>query len=63
IFFFAPKIIGGRTAPTLAGGPGVERMDWALDVDIVKIRRLGPDILLEAVPLTGGPLASEDERV
>jgi len=50
IFCYAPKIIGGRTAPTLAGGLGVERMDQGLAVEIVKIRRLGPDIVLEAVP-------------
>jgi len=50
IFCYAPKIIGGRTAPTLVGGPGAATMDESLPVDIIKIRRLGRDLVVEAVP-------------
>jgi len=50
IFCYAPKIIGGRTAPTLVGGPGTATVDESLRVDIVKIRRLGLDFIVEAVP-------------
>ncbi|MBU2552093.1 MAG: bifunctional diaminohydroxyphosphoribosylaminopyrimidine deaminase/5-amino-6-(5-phosphoribosylamino)uracil reductase RibD [Proteobacteria bacterium] len=52
LFFFAPKIIGGRTAPTLVGGLGAAVMDEALRVEILKVRRLGDDWLFEARPLS-----------
>ena len=51
LFFYAPKVVGGRKAPTLVGGPGVERMDQSLNVEILKTRRLGSDLLIEARPL------------
>lgn len=53
LFFFAPKIIGGREAPSLVDGPGLATMEQALVVDIRHIRRLGPDLLIEAVPIYG----------
>ena len=52
MFFFAPKIIGGRTAPTLVGGLGAAVMGEALGLEILKVRRLGPDWLFEARPLS-----------
>ena len=50
LFFYAPKIVGGHAAPTLVGGPGLQTMNECLDMDITGIRRLGPDILVEAKP-------------
>ncbi len=50
-FFYAPKIIGGAKASTLVDGPGVRLMDESLHLDILKIRRLGSDILVEAKPV------------
>jgi len=50
-FFYAPKIIGGVKAPTLVDGSGIEMMSKSLNVEIIKIRRLGSDILIEAKPL------------
>jgi len=50
-FFYAPKIIGGSKAPTLVDGLGVRLMNESLYLEILKIRRLGPDILVEAKPL------------
>ncbi|MEW5723560.1 MAG: bifunctional diaminohydroxyphosphoribosylaminopyrimidine deaminase/5-amino-6-(5-phosphoribosylamino)uracil reductase RibD [Thermodesulfobacteriota bacterium] len=50
LFFYAPKIVGGREAPTLVGGPGLSRMDECLNLEIKKVRRFGPDLLLEAYP-------------
>ena len=49
-FFFAPKVVGGGTAPTLVDGLGVETMDEALDLEIHEIKRLGPDLLIVAAP-------------
>lgn len=51
LFFIAPKIVGGRTAPTLVGGAGRDTMDACLNLDIRTIRRFGPDVLIEARPL------------
>ncbi len=50
LFFYAPKIVGGRDAPTLVGGTGVRTMDESLNLEVIKIRRLGPDILVESIP-------------
>jgi len=50
-FFFAPKLIGGAGAPALVGGPGIRRMDDAIRTDILRIRHLGQDIMIEARPI------------
>jgi diaminohydroxyphosphoribosylaminopyrimidine deaminase/5-amino-6-(5-phosphoribosylamino)uracil reductase len=50
LFFYAPKIVGGTSAPTLVGGSGIRAMSEALNMDIVKFRHLGPDLLMEAKP-------------
>jgi diaminohydroxyphosphoribosylaminopyrimidine deaminase/5-amino-6-(5-phosphoribosylamino)uracil reductase len=47
--FFGPLLLGGRAAPTPVGGEGFERLAEALRLDVVKLRRLGPDVLVEAV--------------
>ncbi|GAB4350572.1 MAG: bifunctional diaminohydroxyphosphoribosylaminopyrimidine deaminase/5-amino-6-(5-phosphoribosylamino)uracil reductase RibD [Candidatus Abyssubacteria bacterium] len=48
LFFVAPKIIGGKDAPTPVEGVGVERMDDAIRVGNVSVRRFGDDVLIEA---------------
>ena len=49
LFFIAPKIIGGANAPTPVDGDGIApRMAEALQLGILKVRRLGMDIALEA---------------
>jgi diaminohydroxyphosphoribosylaminopyrimidine deaminase/5-amino-6-(5-phosphoribosylamino)uracil reductase len=50
LLFLAPKVVGGQGTP-LVGGPGVKRMADALPLEILKLRRFGPDLLLEARPL------------
>lgn len=47
LFFIAPKIIGGEKAPGIIGGKGIRQMAEAIPVKNVKIRRMGPDLLLE----------------
>jgi diaminohydroxyphosphoribosylaminopyrimidine deaminase/5-amino-6-(5-phosphoribosylamino)uracil reductase len=47
LFFFAPKIIGGREAPGLIGGEGILKIKDATPVKILQIRRIGPDLLVE----------------
>jgi diaminohydroxyphosphoribosylaminopyrimidine deaminase/5-amino-6-(5-phosphoribosylamino)uracil reductase len=47
--FAGPMLLGGRAAPTPLGGDGFERLADALQLEIVNLRRLGPDVLIEAV--------------
>ncbi|HEV3233309.1 MAG TPA: bifunctional diaminohydroxyphosphoribosylaminopyrimidine deaminase/5-amino-6-(5-phosphoribosylamino)uracil reductase RibD [Candidatus Dormibacteraeota bacterium] len=47
--FVAPRILGGTSAPTPVDGAGFRRLAAALQLDFVSARRIGPDILLEAV--------------
>ena len=48
LIFIAPKIIGGEKAPGIIGGEGILRMRNAFPVKILRVRRLGQDILVEA---------------
>jgi diaminohydroxyphosphoribosylaminopyrimidine deaminase/5-amino-6-(5-phosphoribosylamino)uracil reductase len=52
--FFAPKIIGGNEARPLFGGRSVRRLADAQGLDIRKVRRFGPDLLVEAYPCSPG---------
>ncbi|MEA4925992.1 MAG: bifunctional diaminohydroxyphosphoribosylaminopyrimidine deaminase/5-amino-6-(5-phosphoribosylamino)uracil reductase RibD [Syntrophomonadaceae bacterium] len=45
-WFVAPKIIGGRTAPSPVGGQGIEQMQDALTLTSVEVRRLAEDVLI-----------------
>ena len=47
--FFGPLMLGGRTAPTPVGGGGFDRLAGAVQLEIVNVSRLGPDVLVEAV--------------
>ena len=47
LFFIAPKICGGKDAPTAVEGPGIELMSEAIPLHHTSIRRLGPDFLIE----------------
>lgn len=47
MFFYAPKIIGGRRATHAVGGVGVGSVDKAIRIRDMRIRRLGEDFLIE----------------
>jgi diaminohydroxyphosphoribosylaminopyrimidine deaminase/5-amino-6-(5-phosphoribosylamino)uracil reductase len=47
IFFFSPKIIGGKEAISSVMGKGVLRIESAVRVKGLKLRRLGEDFLVE----------------
>jgi len=49
-FCFAPKLVGGRQAPGLLGGEGVGRMQDAIILETITMRRLGEDLLITAYP-------------
>ena len=45
--FIAPKVIGGTDAPGPLGDLGIHRMADALPVQFQKVRRCGPDIVID----------------
>lgn len=51
LWFIAPKLIGGRSAPTPMEGEGAERMADAMALTPFHVRRFGSDILLETFPI------------
>lgn len=46
-WFVAPKLVGGRDAPTAVEGLGVARMADAVALREITIRRLGPDLRID----------------
>ena len=49
-FFVAPKIVGGREAPSAVGGAGIDRMANALELEDVEITRRGRDVEITGYP-------------
>jgi len=47
LFVLAPKLIGGKDAPTPVEGTGVAALSEALDLRDLRVRRLGSDLLVE----------------
>ena len=47
-WFVAPLILGGRSSPPAVGGAGVPRLAKAIRLGEVTVRRVGPDVLVEA---------------
>lgn len=47
IFFYAPRIIGGKKAPLIVGGKGVSKVKKSLALHQIKIRRFGDDVMIE----------------
>lgn len=45
-FFYAPKILGGKTAPGMLAGAGVKHLGNALQAKDLSVRKLGPDLLV-----------------
>jgi len=52
-FFIAPRLIGGREAPSAIGGPGVERLRDAVDLEDVEIVKWGSDFEITGYPKPG----------
>ncbi|HVF21541.1 MAG TPA: bifunctional diaminohydroxyphosphoribosylaminopyrimidine deaminase/5-amino-6-(5-phosphoribosylamino)uracil reductase RibD [Pyrinomonadaceae bacterium] len=49
-FFIAPKIIGGKDAPSAIAGRGIERMTEALELDRVSVVQRGRDLEITGYP-------------
>ena len=48
VFFIAPLLIGGRTAPGSVGGRGIPRLARAIRLQEMTCRRVGTDLCVEA---------------
>ncbi len=46
-FFIAPKVIGGREAPTSVEGKGVEKAGKAVRIEKTSFHKIGDDLLIE----------------
>ena len=44
ITYIAPKLIGGRMAPTSFAGEGISEIHEALDLEIDEVKKIGSDI-------------------
>lgn len=55
-FFVAPILVGGRTAPSAVGGPGIEKLADALRLRDVRFTPLDQDLLIEGY--VGRPLGA-----
>lgn len=47
LFFVAPKIAGGKGAPTPVEGRGVENISEAIRLDNLSVQKIGDDVLIE----------------
>ncbi len=55
VLFVAPLLVGGKSAPSLFGGQGIERLAQAQRLRRVKIEQLDGDLLIEGyLPVEGG---------
>lgn len=50
IFFLAPRIIGGREAPTAVGGEGIGEIIRAVSLRDLTVRKVGEDLMVEGYP-------------
>jgi diaminohydroxyphosphoribosylaminopyrimidine deaminase / 5-amino-6-(5-phosphoribosylamino)uracil reductase len=50
VAYFAPKIIGGKQAPTPIGGIGFDSMADVMQLEIRRVETIGPDIKIVAIP-------------
>lgn len=62
ICFIAPKLIGGRDAPTAVGGEGFAAMSEAIRLEEVSVERLGDDLCCVAYGRRQGPRAPAPEN-
>lgn len=50
ICYIAPKLLGGRLAPTSFGGPGIEHILEAINLEMKQVDRIGRDLRIIAEP-------------
>ncbi|WP_226085626.1 bifunctional diaminohydroxyphosphoribosylaminopyrimidine deaminase/5-amino-6-(5-phosphoribosylamino)uracil reductase RibD [Mesobacillus sp. S13] len=50
ITYIAPKLLGGKTAPTAYGGKGIARLEDTVPLRIIDVKQIGQDIRIIAEP-------------
>lgn len=50
IFFFAPRIIGGREATPAVGGKGIKKLSQAITLSDLTVQKVGDDLMVEGYP-------------
>ncbi|PEJ60566.1 riboflavin biosynthesis protein RibD [Bacillus sp. AFS002410] len=50
IVYLAPKLIGGKNAPTFLEGPGIDMMGQAIELNDLQITKIGPDYKFVGYP-------------
>jgi diaminohydroxyphosphoribosylaminopyrimidine deaminase/5-amino-6-(5-phosphoribosylamino)uracil reductase len=43
IVYLAPKLIGGKNAPTFLEGTGIDKMGQAIELEEIELTKIGPD--------------------
>ncbi len=51
LFFYAPIVIGGRSAPTSIEGKGIAKLSHAVHLKDIQYRKIGNDFLIEGYPV------------
>ncbi|MBL7085311.1 MAG: bifunctional diaminohydroxyphosphoribosylaminopyrimidine deaminase/5-amino-6-(5-phosphoribosylamino)uracil reductase RibD [Candidatus Omnitrophica bacterium] len=51
VVLVSSKIIGGRDAPTAVEGRGIDRIRQAAKLEDMKVKRVGPDLIIEGRPV------------
>lgn len=62
LFFYAPQLFGGVSAPGMLGGEGVAEVAESIRLQFERFRRVGADLLVEAVPLPTEGRTLEESR-
>ena len=52
VTFIAPRLLGGKDAPTPVGGEGFQAMEEALEIRDLKMKKIGDDYMLEGYPVS-----------
>ncbi len=61
VSFIAPKILGGKKAPTPVGGEGIGTMEEALQLRDLSVRKVGEDLMVTGYPLKGPRVESRGQ--
>ncbi len=51
ITYIAPKLLGGKSAPTAYGGDGIARLEDTVPLGIIDVKQIGQDIRIIAEPV------------
>ncbi len=62
LFFYAPKIIGGRNSIHVVGGSGAQKISGAVEISGMEVRRIGSDFLVSGYVKKNSKFKVQDSR-